>query len=389
MTDGQLQVICKVLFLPYAEVARYSTEHLDNVTSNLLTPPSARDSFDRDFLPFTLSDVRNAIPGHCFQSNVWRSLAYFALDLGIIVFLYWAAATINQAWFFPIFWLMQGTMFWALFVVGHDCGHGSFSRYRWLNNLIGHLSHTPILVPFHGWRISHRTHHANTGNIDTDESWYPVTESQYNNMGWYEKLARFHLILFVYPLYLFRRSPGKQGSHFLPNEHLFRPHEKRDVLTSTVWWTAMVIFLVAMGIQFGLPALVNYYVMPYIIFVVWLDLVTFLHHTEADIPWYRGKDWYFLKGALSTIDRDYGIFNPIHHNIGTHVAHHIFLSIPHYHLLEATEAIRPVLGDYYRVSNEPIWKALWNSYRACHFVADEGTKIYYEAPGYPNHLNQD
>lgn len=57
---------------------------------------------------------------------------------------------------------MQGTLFWALFVIGHDCGHGSFSRHRWLNHLVGHLSHTPILVSFHGWRISHRTHHANS-----------------------------------------------------------------------------------------------------------------------------------------------------------------------------------------------------------------------------------
>ncbi len=199
-------------------------------------------------------------------------------------------------------------MFWALFVVGHDCGHGSFSRYRWLNNLIGHLSHTPILVPFHGWRISHRTHHANTGNIDTDESWYPVTETQYNNMAWYEKLARFQLILFVYPLYLFRRSPNKQGSHFMPESPLFRPSERWQVLTSTVCCTFMLGLLIGLGISQGFWFLFNYYIMPYIVFVVWLDLVTFLHHTEDDIPWYRGQDWYFLKGALSTIDRDYGIF---------------------------------------------------------------------------------
>ena len=338
-----------------------------------MTRPPTRES-----LPFTLQDVRSAIPAHCFQSNAARSLAFFFLDMGIVALLYAVTAWINQAWFFPIFWLMQGTMFWALFVVGHDCGHGSFSRYRWLNNLIGHLSHTVILVPYHGWRISHRTHHANTGNIETDESWYPVTESQYNQMGWTEKLARFHLILFVYPLYLFRRSPGKQGSHFLPESPLFRPSEKWDVLTSTICCAAMVALLVGLGVQFGFGFVFSYYLMPYLVFVMWLDLVTFLHHTDADIPWYRGKDWYFLKGALSTIDMDYGIVNPIHHNIGTHVAHHIFLSIPHYHLLEATEAIKPVLGEHYRASQEPIWKALWNAYRSCYFVSDQGSKVYYQ-----------
>lgn len=44
-----------------------------------------------------------------------------------------------------------------------------------------------------------------------------------------------------------------------------------------------------------------------------------------------------MRGGLSTIDRDYGIFNKIHHDIGTHVVHHLFPQMPHYHLEEATE----------------------------------------------------
>jgi omega-3 fatty acid desaturase (delta-15 desaturase) len=274
---------------------------------------------------------------------------------------------------------MQGTMFWALFVVGHDCGHQSFSTNKWLNNLIGHLAHTPILVPYHGWRISHRTHHNNTGNVNTDESWYPVSETQYQQMPWYEKLFRFHLFLFAYPLYLFKRSPGKQGSHFLPGSSLFRPSEKWDVITSSVLWTLMVALLGWLTYQYGWMFLVKYYLGPYVVFVVWLDLVTFLHHTEPNIPWYRGQDWYFLRGALSTIDRDYGWIAPIHHNIGTHVAHHLFLTMPHYHLRTATAAIKPILGDYYRESREPIFQALWRSYKSCHFVSDLGGVVYYHS----------
>ena len=36
------------------------------------------------------------------------------------------------------------------------------------------------------------------------------------------------------------------------------------------------------------------------------------------------KEWSYLRGGLSTLDRDYGIFNNIHHDIGTHVLHHLF-----------------------------------------------------------------
>ncbi|MEO1132328.1 MAG: fatty acid desaturase [Cyanobacteria bacterium J06639_1] len=327
-----------------------------------------------------MSQLRDAIPADCFEPNVWRSLAFCALDFGIVAGLYAIAGAIDSWWFFPLFWFAQGTMFWALFVVGHDCGHGSFSRSKKLNHFIGHLTHTVILVPFHGWRISHRTHHANTGSIENDESWYPVGRAKYEEMTWYEKLMRFYLLLFAYPLYLFKRSPGKSGSHFNPNSPLFRPHEKWDVLTSSALWIAMVAGLAAMTFQWGWLFLLKYYIGPYVVFVIWLDLVTFLHHTEDDIPWYRGKDWFFLKGALSTIDRDYGIFNNIHHNIGTHVAHHIFLGIPHYNLKRATEAIKPILGRYYRKSEEPIWRSFYRSVLACHFVSDTGSGVYYQSP---------
>ena len=142
-------------------------------TDNTDIPSSNSSSSEITKLPFTLGEVKAAIPAECFQPQVWKSLLFFFRDISIIAGLYALAYSLDSWLFFPIFWVMQGTMFWALFVVGHDCGHQSFSKQKWLNDLIGHLSHTPILVPYHGWRISHRTHHKNTGSIENDESWYP------------------------------------------------------------------------------------------------------------------------------------------------------------------------------------------------------------------------
>lgn len=57
------------------------------------------------------------------------------------------------------------------------------------------------------------------------------------------------------------------------------------------------------------------------------------------------QEWSYFRGGLSTIDRDYGIFNKIHHDIGTHVVHHLFPQMPHYNLTEATEVRPPSLGQ--------------------------------------------
>ncbi len=78
-----------------------------------------------------------------------------------------------------------------------------------------------------------------------------------------------------------------------------------------------------------------------------------------------------MKGALTTIDRDYGIFNFLHHHIGsTHVVHHMFHEIPFYNAVKATRAVRDHLEPrgLYNFDPTPWWKALWRAFRECQYV---------------------
>eukprot|EP00897_Mesotaenium_endlicherianum_P008947 jgi/Mesen1/8080/ME000434S07330 len=336
-------------------------------------PSSEEERFSAEFdasapPPFTLADIRAAIPKHCWEKNTWTSVSYLLRDVAVVFGLAAGAAYLNSWAVWPLYWFAQGTMFWALFVMGHDCGHGSFSNNKKLNDFIGHLTHSSILVPFHGWRISHRTHHANHGHVENDESWHPMAEDLYREGGFSTKFERLLLPfpLLAYPFYLWKRSPGKEGNHFDPSSDLFVPNERNDVLTSTACYFGMMALIVGLSLKTGPLLMLNLYGIPYWINVVWLAFVTYLHHHGYDekVPWYRGE---------------------VHHDIGTHVVHHLFPQIPHYHLVEATAAIKPVLGDYYREPQRPrgllplhLIPPLIRSFREDHFVANEGDVVFYQ-----------
>jgi omega-6 fatty acid desaturase (delta-12 desaturase) len=126
---------------------------------------------------------------------------------------------------------------------------------------------------------------------------------------------------------------------------------------------------------------VRVYGAPLLIVNAWVVLITYLHHTHQALPHYDSSEWDWLRGALATMDRDYGVFNRVLHNVtDTHVLHHLFPAMPHYHAMEATKAIRPLLGDYYKRDSTPIVKALWREAKECIFVepmADRKGVLWY------------
>ncbi|KAG4966367.1 hypothetical protein JHK84_040957 [Glycine max] len=303
--------------------------------------------------PFKIAEIRVAIPKHCWVKNPWRSLSYVLRDVLVIAALMAAASHFNNWLLWLIYWPIQGTMFWALFVLGHDCGHGSFSDSPFLNSLVGHILHSSILVPYHGWRISHRTHHQNHGHIEKDESWVPLTEKIYKNLDNMTRLVRFTVPfpLFVYPIYLFSRSPGKEGSHFNPYSNLFPPSERKGIAISTLCWVTMFSMLIYLSFITSPVLLLKLYGIPYWIFVMWLDFVTYLHHHghHQKLPWYRGK----------------------------------------------TQAAKSVLGEYYREPERSaplpfhLIKYLIQSMRQDHFVSDTGDVVYYQTDSLHLHSHRD
>ena len=74
-----------------------------------------------------------------------------------------------------------------------------------------------------------------------------------------------------------------------------------------------------------------------------------LQHLDPSMPHYTADTWTFIRGAASTIDRDLGFIGKyLWHNANeTHVLHHHIGTIPHYHAVQATEAIKPIMGVHY------------------------------------------
>lgn len=136
----------------------------------------------------SLTDIKRSLPSHCFEASVPLSLYYTARSLVLAASLAVALTLARQQ---PLvqtyaaldvalctgYVLLQGIVFWGFFTVGHDCGHGAFSRSHVLNFSVGTLMHSIILTPFESWKLSHRHHHKNTGNIDKDEIFYPQREA--------------------------------------------------------------------------------------------------------------------------------------------------------------------------------------------------------------------
>lgn len=285
----------------------------------------------------------------------------------------------------------------GLWVIAHECGHGAFSDYSAVNDAVGFVVHSFLLVPYFSWKYTHAKHHAKTGNMEGDEVFVPQTRDQVSdNPVMHSPVIRAIQIVVMltlgWPLYLLTNVTGQRyetyTSHFTPFTDLFSTRkQKMGVVASDAGIVAMIGAIAYVSHLKGFAWVMKMYGIPYLFVNMWLVLITELQHTDKWLPHFRGEQWNWLRGALATVDRDYGFLNAVFHHIGdTHVCHHIFSYMPHYHAEEATEAIKPILGKYYKMDRTPIAVALWNSFRDCQYVPNGQGTLWFQSFSNGDHV---
>ncbi len=275
--------------------------------------------------------------GRYREPNLARSLAELA----------WTAAPFAALWW--LMWLSLGYAYWLclllavpaagflvrLFMIQHDCGHGSFFPQRSANDWLGRAIGVLTLTPYRYWQRCHAVHHASSANLDQrgigDVPTLTVAEylgrSRWRRAGY--RIARNPLILLgIAPFLLF------VVKHRLPMELI---DGGRDV-----WVSALATNLAIAGAVLGVGSVIGFdsvllVQLPITILAssigVWLFYV---QHQFEDTWWADDKDWTFHAGAMrgsSHLDLPRPL-SWLTANIGIHHVHHLVSRIPSYRLGE-------------------------------------------------------
>jgi omega-6 fatty acid desaturase (delta-12 desaturase) len=220
-----------------------------------------------------------------------------------------------------------------LFMIQHDCGHGSFFRGRLANDWVGRAIGVVTLTPYDYWRRNHARHHANSGNLDHRGSGDidTLTVSEFAaRPRWRQILYRLYrhpIVMFgVGPTYLFilryRLPIGMMRNGWRPWLSTMGTNVAIAVLVAgMIWLVGLGPFLLVHLPIMVLAASIG----------VWLFYV---QHQFEDTSWSRDEAWSFHEAALHGSSHYHlpGVLRWFTANIGVHHVHHLCTRIPCYRL---------------------------------------------------------
>ena len=237
-----------------------------------------------------------------------------------------------------------------LFMIQHDCGHGTFFRSRLANDWVGRAIGVLTLTPYDCWRRAHAIHHATSGNldrrgfgdIDTLTVHEYLSRSRWDRLRY--RIYRHPVVLFgLGPAYLFlvqQRLPiGFMRAGWRPWFSAMATNFAIVLVCATMIW----------AVGFGPFLLVH---LPITLLGasigVWLFYV---QHQFADTFWAHNKDWDVREAALrgsSHYDLP-AVLRWFTANIGMHHVHHLCSRIPFYRLPQALR-VHPELARIGRIT---------------------------------------
>ena len=275
-----------------------------------------------------------------------------------------------------------------LFIIQHDCGHGSYFTSQRMANAVGTALALLTLTPYHYWKTNHALHHAHAGKLDkrTGGDVRTLTVAEYRALGRWRRLA-YRLIrnpvLLVGVLTTLHFVVVHRFPWDMPRS---RTREWRSV-----WWTNVAISAALAGAWFtvgvGQVLVVQGTLMLYgCAFAGWL---THTQHQFEDAYWRRHGEWNYFDAGLRGASW-LALPRPLQWltaNIGLHHVHHLSSRIPNYRLQRCHDE-NPELWSARRITLreglEALNLALWDERRGKLVSFDEFRRGPGSARGTPS-----
>ncbi len=249
--------------------------------------------------------------------------------------------TVTISWWLTVpLAILAGAFMVRVFIIFHDCGHGSFLKSQRANHILGAITGALTFTPYFHWRWEHSLHHATAGDLDRrgiGDVWTLTVQEYLESSRWRRfayRLARNPVILFlIAPLFVF----------LIKQRFAHAKADKRE--RRSVYWTNLMVSVMVAGLIsiFGLKAglLLQLIVVGVAASVgVWLFYV---QHQFEGVYWERGEEWDYTTAALkgSSFYKLPKILQWFSGNIGFHHIHHLSPRIPNYNL-EKCHAAEPL-----------------------------------------------
>ena len=279
-----------------------------------------------------------------YKKASWRSALIQVANTLIPFAATWAAlvwSVMAGYWLLAVpLTLLASGLYIRLFILQHDCGHGSFFPSRRWNQLLGNFLGVLTLFPYGYWRRTHAVHHATTGNLDEREigDVETITVREYLTRG---RWGRFGYRLYRNPVVMFGFGPLYQFvlKHRFPFDI---PWAWKREWASALWTNVALVALYG-GLSMFLPWQVVLSVTIAIVAVagaagIWLFYV---QHQFEHTYWADKGEWDFFSAGMH--GSSYYDLPPVLRwftgNIGYHHIHHLASNIPNYRLKECFDAV--------------------------------------------------
>lgn len=285
-------------------------------------------------------------------------IPYFAIVIGM----YLLISNGYPLWMPLLLSIPAAAFLVRIFVIFHDCSHGSFFASRKANRIVGTFLGVLTFTAYGSWQYGHGIHHSTSGNLDRrtiGEVW-TLTVDEYLASP---KATQIWYRVYRNPFFMFGLAPLLL---FLLVQRL--PDAKATKRTVKSVWITNVLLAGVIGLAWATIGLGTYLLIqiPIMYFAgmagIWLFYV---QHQFDPGYWERAEEWNSVDSALegSSYYKLPRILQWFSANIGLHHIHHLRPRIPNYNLQRCLKEIPELqLKDHLTVrqSLASVWMNLWD-----------------------------